>query len=77
MDFSSSDSPEEGLGAGGGVPGRPAAAASAQGELTTANGGGEDGSGVPREGRREHSVSAAGVGRGLGVGGDLLELELH
>lgn len=60
--------------------GRPAAGASAEGALTAANGGDEDGRGVPREGRQGRSASAelgAAVGRGLGVGGDLLELELH
>lgn len=61
------------------MSGRPAAATSAEGGLTAANGGGEDVRGVPRGGRQGHSLSAelgAGVGRGLGVGGDLLELEL-
>lgn len=60
------------------MPGRLAAAASAEGVLT--NGGGEDGRGVLRDGGQGHSLSAelgAGVGRGPGVGGDLLELELH
>lgn len=75
MDFSSSDSPEEGLGAGDGVSGRLAAAESAGGVLGVANGEGEDGSGA-----QGYSLSAelgAGVGRGLGVGGDLLELDKH
>lgn len=76
MDFSSSDSPVDGLGAGGGVSGRPAAAASAEGVPTAASGGGEDGRGAPTEGRQGHSVSAE-LGKGLGVGGDLPELELH
>lgn len=78
MDFSSSDSPEVGLGAGEGVSGRLAAAESAGGVLGVANGEGEDGSGVPRGSRQGYSLSAelgAGVGRGLGVGGDLLELD--
>lgn len=76
MDFSSSDSPDEGLGAGDGVSGRLAAAESAGGVLGVPNGEGEDGSAVPREGRQGYSFSAelgAGVGRKLGVGGDLLD----
>lgn len=77
MAFSSSDSPEEGLGAGDGVSGRPAAAGSAGGVLRAAVGEGEDGKGVLTEGKRGHSASAelsVGVGRRLGVKGDLLEL---
>lgn len=77
MAFSSSDSPEEGLGAGDGVSGRPAAAGSAGGVLRAREGEGEDGKGVLTEDKRGHSASAelsVGVGRWLGVKGDLLEL---
>lgn len=78
MAFSSSDSPEEGLGAGDGVSGRPAAAGSAGGVLRAVEEEeGEDGRGVLTEGKRGHSASAelsVGVGRWLGVKGDLLEL---
>lgn len=76
MAFSSSDSPEEGLGAGDGVSGRPAAAGSAGGVLRATMGEGEDGKGVLTEGKRGHSASelSVGVGRRLGVKGDLLEL---
>lgn len=77
MAFSSSDSPEDRLGAGDGVSGRPAAPGSAGGVLRAAEGEGEDGKGVLTEGRRAHSVSAelsVGVGRRLGVKGGSLEL---
>lgn len=77
MAFSSSDSPEEGLDAGDGVSGRPAAAGSAGGVLRATKGEGEDDKGVLREGKQGHSVSAelsVGVGKWLGVKGDLLEL---
>lgn len=77
MAFSSSDSPEEGLGAGDGVSGRPAAAGSTGGLPRAAEGDGEDGKGVLTEGKRGHAASAelsVGVGRWLGVKGDLIEL---
>lgn len=75
MAFSSSDSPEEGLGAGDGVSGRPAAVGSAGGLLRAAVG--EDGKGVLTEDKRGHSASAelrVSVGRWVGVRGDLLKL---
>lgn len=80
MAFSSSDSPEDGLGAGNGVSRRPAAAGaaeSAEGVLRAAEGEGDSGKGVLTEGKRGHSVSAelgVEVGRQLGVDGDSLEL---
>lgn len=77
MAFSSSDSPEEGLGAGDGVSAGPATVGSPGGMLRAGEGEGEDAKGVLREGRRGHSASAevsVGVGRGLGVKGDSLEL---
>lgn len=66
MAFSSSDSPEEGLDAGDGVSGSPAAAGSAGGLLTAAKGEGEDDTGALREGRQGLSVSAE---FSVGVGG--------
>lgn len=76
MAFSSSDSPEEGLGAGDGVSGRPAAARSTGGILRVAEVAGEDGKGVLTEGKRGHSASAAldGVRRRQGFKGDSLEM---
>lgn len=78
MAFSSSDSPEHGLGAGDGVSGRPAAAASTGGVLRAAEGEGQAGKGELTGGKREHSASvefSMGVGGWLGVEGDSLELE--
>lgn len=66
MAFSSSDSPEEGLDAGDGVSGSPAAAGSAGGVVTAAKGEEEEEAGVLREGKQGHSVSA---GFSVGVGG--------
>lgn len=77
MAFSSSDSPEDGLGAGDGVSGRPVAAVSAGGVLRAGAGEGEDGKGALTEDKRGHSASAelsVYAGRWLGVKGDLLEL---
>lgn len=76
MAFFSSDSPEEGLGAGDGVSGTPVAAGSAEEVLMAMVGEGEDAKGVLTEVKRGHSASelSVGVGRGLGVKGDLLEL---
>lgn len=77
MAFSSSDSPEEGLGAGDGVSGRAAAAGSRGRMLRAAEGEGEGGRGVLTEGKRGQSASAelrVGVGSWLGVKGDLLGL---
>lgn len=76
MDFSSSDSPEEGLGAGDGVSGRPVAGGSTGGVHGVAKVVGEAGRGVLRVGKQGHSVSAeliVGVGRWLESKGDLLE----
>lgn len=73
MAFSSSDSPEDGLGAGDGVSGRLAAAGSAGGVLREVEGEEQAGKGELTEGRREHSVSvefSRGIGRQLGVEGD-------
>jgi len=75
--FSSSDSPEDGLGAGDGVSGRPAAAVSVEGIPRAAEGEGEDGKGVLTDGKRGHSVSVeliVGVGRRLEVKGGSFKL---
>lgn len=77
MAFSSSDSPEGRLGAGDGALGGPAAARSAGRVLRAADGEGEGGKGVLTEGRRRHSAStglSVGVGRWVGVKGNLVEL---
>lgn len=77
MAFSSSDSPEDRLGAGDGVSERPATAGSAGGVLRATVGEGEDGKGELTEGKRGHSTSvelSVGVGRRLGVKGDSLGL---
>lgn len=58
MAFSSSDSPEEGLGAGDGVSGKPATAGSTGGLLRATKGEGADGKGLLSEGKQGHSVSA-------------------
>lgn len=49
MAFSSSDSPDDGLGAGEGVSGRAAAAGSPEELLRAAEEEGEDGRGVPTD----------------------------
>lgn len=77
MAFSSSDSPEEGLGAGDGVSGRLATAGSTGEVLRAAEGEEGDGKGVLTGGKREHSVSTelrTGVGGRFGVRGESLEL---
>lgn len=77
MAFSSSDSPEEWLGAGDGVSGRAGAAGSTGAAVRAAEGEGEDGKGVLTGGNRGQSESAensVGVGRQLGVSSGSLEL---
>lgn len=77
MAFSSSDSPEEGLGAGDGVSGKPATAGSTGGLLRATKVGGADGKGLLSEGKQGHSVSAElnmDAGRWLVVRDDWLEL---
>lgn len=79
MAFSSSDSPDDGLGAGEGVSGRPAAAGSEEGAPRAAEGDGQAGEGELTEGKREHSAVLSdafsiGVGKQLGVEGDSFEL---
>lgn len=77
MAFSSSDSPEEGFGAGDRPSGGTATAGYGGGVLRVAEDNREGGKGVLTDGKRVTSASAelsVGVRRGLGVKGDSLEL---
>ena len=77
MAFSSSDSPEEGLGVGDGVSGRLPRARSPGGAARPGEEGGEQGDGALSDDSRGKSASAeftVGGGRGLWVKGDSLEL---
>lgn len=69
MAFSSSDSPEDGLGAGDGVSGRAATAGSAEELLRAAEEEGEDGKCMPTDDSASAEVIRV-VGRWLGVEGD-------